>query len=313
MASTQSTARILLYTATADYRHDSIPTAINMLQATGPSIHVQFDATEDKSKFTDENLSNYDAVMFVHNTGEVLDDSGKAALQNYFNLGGNFVAVHAASDALRTTQFYGNEVGAFFDYHPPIQNATVDVINPSHPSTRMLPSQWSVTDEMYNFKSDPRSVGAVVVLSANESSYTDPGPRKFNQGTPHPTAWYQEHGAGVQTEMGGIPGRSFYTSLGHLNETWMDELFMAHVTGGITWALQSNTTKVFNPNAMVGNAAQSTASSSTTGSAAESGLTSSPSQTKAASSGTSRIPCPLWFQYLLLLTAACVLYVAWII
>lgn len=33
------------------------------------------------------------------------------------------------------------------------------------------------------------------------------------------TAWYQEHGAGVQT--GGIGGRSFYSSLGHLNETWM--------------------------------------------------------------------------------------------
>jgi len=32
------------------------------------------------------------------------------------------------------------------------------------------------------------------------------------------TAWYEEKIAGVQD--GGIPGRSFYTSLGHLNETW---------------------------------------------------------------------------------------------
>lgn len=31
-------------------------------------------------------------------------------------------------------------------------------------------------------------------------------------------AWYQEHGAGVQSN--GTAGRSFYTSLGHLNETW---------------------------------------------------------------------------------------------
>jgi hypothetical protein len=56
----------------------------------------------------------------------------------------------------------------------------------------MLPAQWHVQDEMYadrcsgiisrlliflsayryNFKSDPRAVGAIVVLSANESSYT---------------------------------------------------------------------------------------------------------------------------------------------
>lgn len=32
------------------------------------------------------------------------------------------------------------------------------------------------------------------------------------------SVWYQEHGAGVQS--GGTAGRSFYTSLGHLNETW---------------------------------------------------------------------------------------------
>ena len=31
-------------------------------------------------------------------------------------------------------------------------------------------------------------------------------------------AWYQERGAGVQS--GGTAGRSFYTSLGHLNEIW---------------------------------------------------------------------------------------------
>lgn len=33
-----------------------------------------------------------------------------------------------------------------------------------------------------------------------------------------PEAWYQERGAGVDAS--GIAGRSFYTSLGHLNETW---------------------------------------------------------------------------------------------
>lgn len=65
----------------------------------------------------------------------------------------------------------------------------VDVIDQSHPSTRMLPVQWEVLDEMYwdftiqskcyhlilfryNFKSDPRALGAIVLLAANETSYT---------------------------------------------------------------------------------------------------------------------------------------------
>ncbi|KAH8118139.1 class I glutamine amidotransferase-like protein [Phellopilus nigrolimitatus] len=284
-AQQQSTARILLYTATADFRHDSIPTAIEALKNQSSTYNVEFDATEDKSKFSDENLANYDGIIFVSTTGEsesfyltqyhkvlrgnwnvdparfllVLDNSGKTAFRDYLDKGGNFIAVHSASDSLRNTTWFGDEVGAFFDYHPALQNATVDVTDASHPSTDMLPSQWHVQDEMYNFKSDPRSVGAVVILSANESSYIT-GLATFNQGTPHPTAWYQEHGAGV--DAGGTAGRSFYTSLGHLNETWMDNLFLAHVMGGVMWSLQANTTKAFNSSGLVGSAASGSGSSS---------------------------------------------------
>ncbi|KAL5526653.1 hypothetical protein ACEPAF_8377 [Sanghuangporus sanghuang] len=288
-AQQQSTAHILLYTATADFRHDSIPTAIQALQnqsvSNGGSFNVRFDATEDRTRFTDDTLAGYDAVMFVSTTGEVLDASGKTALRNYLDKGGNFIAVHSASDTLRNDSWFGEEVGAFFDYHPVLQNATVDVLDPSHPSTSMLPAEWHVQDEMYNFKSDPRSVGAVVILSANESSYVgkssdfflNDGQRNFDQGTPHPTAWYQERGAGI--EEGGFAGRSFYTSLGHLNETWMDELFIAHVMGGVTWALESSTTKAFNSSGLVGNpgndtsdpSGSSTASNSASGSASTSG------------------------------------------
>ncbi|EIM81515.1 class I glutamine amidotransferase-like protein [Stereum hirsutum FP-91666 SS1] len=282
--SASTPARVLIYSATADFRHDSIPTARDALIAQGSTANIQFDATEDQGTFTDDGLSVYDALVFLMNTGEaVLDENGKAALQKYLDLGGNFVGIHSASDALRNTTFYGNEVGAYFDYHPELQNATVDVIDSSHPSTSMLPTEWHVQDEMYNFKSDPRSIGAVVLLSANESSYTDTGTRNFDQGTPHPTAWYQEHGAGVQGN--GTAGRSFYTSLGHLNETWADSTFMAHVMGGITWALDSNLTRAFNASGQVGNP-EATASS--TNSTAGAGTSTSTSASSSASGSTSR-------------------------
>jgi hypothetical protein len=41
----------------------------------------------------------------------VLDTEGKAAFQDYLNKGGNFVAIHSASDSLNTTAFFGQEVG----------------------------------------------------------------------------------------------------------------------------------------------------------------------------------------------------------
>ncbi|KAI0366292.1 class I glutamine amidotransferase-like protein [Pilatotrama ljubarskyi] len=293
-------ARVLIYSATRDFRHDSIPTAVGALVAQGPAANITFDHTEDQTWFTDERLQQYDALLFLSNTGEVLDDAGKAAFQKYLNLGGNFIGIHSASDCLRNTTFFQRDLGAAFDYHPELQNATVDVIGPSHPSTSMLPKAWSVRDEMYNFKSDPRSVGAVVILSADESSYTDPGPRKYNQGSPHPTAWFQEHGAGVDSN--GTAGRSFYTSLGHLNETWHDPLFMAHVMGGIQWALQSNTTRAFNPDAKVGNATSSPSSSasSTRGTA-----TSSPPSSSSTSGGTSGA-APPWMSYRTFTTLAIV-------
>ncbi|KAJ7242786.1 trehalose utilization-domain-containing protein [Mycena haematopus] len=275
MTQSAPSARVLVYTATLGFRHDSIPTAVEALSEAGPSINVVFDHTEDQNQFNDQNLANYDAIMFVSTTGEVLDDSGKAAFQKYLDLGGNFVVsvplnclanpfesrqgVHSASDSLVNTTFYGKELGAYFDYHPALQNATVDVLV-SHPSTIMLPAEWHIQEEMYNFKSDPRAIGAIVLLAANESSYVDDGTRNFDQGTPHPSAWFQEHGAGV--ESGQIAGRSFYTSLGHLNQTWQDPLFISHVTGGLTWALQANTTKAFNASALVGNLGSSTGGSS---------------------------------------------------
>lgn len=263
-----SPARVLIFSRTVGFRHDSIPTAIEALKSHSTTLGVIFDQTEDQTKFTDENLQKYDALFFLSNTGEVLDDSGKTALQSYLNKGGNFVAVHSASDCLQTTAFYGREVGAYFDYHPELQNATVDVIGPSHPSTAAIPSAWKVVDEMYNFKSDPRSLGAIVVLAANESSYVDDGTRKFDQGTPHPIAWYQELGAGAEQEH--TAGRSFYTSLGHLNETWQDVLFLSHVLGGLRWALQSNTTLAFNQQGLVGNNDASAGSVSTLSTAAPS-------------------------------------------
>jgi hypothetical protein len=89
---------------------------------------AQFDHTEDPSWFTDFELSVYDVIIFLHNSGEVLDQDGKDALERYLQNGGNFVGIHSASDCLRDTSFYGAELGAWFDYHPEISNAVSLVI-----------------------------------------------------------------------------------------------------------------------------------------------------------------------------------------
>ncbi|CAE6426891.1 unnamed protein product [Rhizoctonia solani] len=182
----QVTPRILIYSATAGYRHESIPAATAALQQLGQQHGLAFDAIEDRAQFNDNNLANYDALLFLSNSQEVLDDSGKQAFQTYLNKGGNYVGIHAASACLYNTTFYQKEVGALFDYHPELQPVTFLVLDKDHPSTTMLPDRWTYTEEVYNFRSDPRSVGAKVLLSVDPSSYNDTHVPSYNQGSPHP-------------------------------------------------------------------------------------------------------------------------------
>jgi hypothetical protein len=79
-------ARILIYSATRDFRHDSIPTAIEALKARQDSINAQFDNTEDQTQFTDDVLSNYDTILFLSTTGE-------GAQSSYLTMGHVFLTI----------------------------------------------------------------------------------------------------------------------------------------------------------------------------------------------------------------------------
>jgi hypothetical protein len=107
--------------------------------------NVSMDFTEDARRFTDEGLNGYDALMFVSATGDgtflppnpiarnaqpnvyafstVLNQTQQTALRTYFQSGGNFVGVHATADCLGTTDWFVQQVGARFDYHPELQSA----------------------------------------------------------------------------------------------------------------------------------------------------------------------------------------------
>jgi len=62
--------RVLIYSLTREFRHESIPSAIKALQAKAIAINVEFDNSEDPARFTDEGLSRYDAIIFLSNTAE---------------------------------------------------------------------------------------------------------------------------------------------------------------------------------------------------------------------------------------------------
>jgi len=69
-SATPDAANILIYSATREFRHDSIPTAIEALKSRSAGYNITFEDTEDPTWFREDRLGKYDAVVFLSTTGE---------------------------------------------------------------------------------------------------------------------------------------------------------------------------------------------------------------------------------------------------
>ena len=110
--------RVLVFSRTTGFRHDSIPTGIAAIKQLGNDHDFQVDASEDPALFRDAVLSKFDAVIFLSTTGDPLNDSEQAAFERYIQGGGGYVGIHAAADTEYTWTWYGKLVGAYFRNHP---------------------------------------------------------------------------------------------------------------------------------------------------------------------------------------------------
>ncbi|MGW6418335.1 ThuA domain-containing protein [Streptomyces sp. NPDC055055] len=216
---------VLIYTRTTGYRHDSIPDGAAALTELAAELGRAAETTEDPDAFTPERLAGCAAVVLLSTTGNVLTPPGRAAFEAYLRGGGALLAVHAAANAEPDWPFYGTLLGTRFDGHPEIQPGTVLVDDRAHPATAPLPQRWDLTDEWYNFTSDPREnrdpgVRVRVLARADETTY-----RGGTHGDDHPLVWCGEVDR----------GRVFFTALGHAPETYREPLFRAHLAGALAW------------------------------------------------------------------------------
>jgi type 1 glutamine amidotransferase len=215
--------RVLVFSKTTGFRHDSIPDGVAAIQKLGQEHGFAVDATEDATRFNDADLAKYRTVVFVSTTGDPLDQqSEKDAFQRYIEHGGGYVGIHAAADSGYTWAWYGGLVGAYFNDHPSIQQATVNVVGQGTAATRGLPNRWIRTDEWYNYRSNPRS-DVRVLATLDERTYNPVGYNGGSMGEDHPIAWCHPYDG----------GRSFYTGMGHTKESYSDPLFLSHILGGI--------------------------------------------------------------------------------
>jgi type 1 glutamine amidotransferase len=213
---------ILVFSLTKGYHHASIADGIIAIKKLGVENRFTVDTTTDVRLFTSENLKKYKALVFLSPTGSsIFNDEQKAAFKQYINNGGGFIGIHAATDCNFEWEWYGKMVGGFFDSHPKVQDAKLNIIDPKNKIVKGLPQPWPHKDEWYNFKSFNTSVN--VLIKVDETSYQG-GTMKND----HPISWYHNFEG----------GKVFYTALGHTKECYTDPLFLQHLLAGMKWAMK---------------------------------------------------------------------------
>lgn len=246
--------RVLVFSKTNGFRHQSIPTGIHLLQEMGRKTGAfEITATEDLAEFEAEKLKAYDAVCFLSTTGNVflphpsqmkaMSDEQKAEatrregvlkenLMRFVREGGGFVGIHAATDTCSEWQEYGRMINGFFDGHP--WNAGTDVsikVEPGqekHPLVAMMEgANLEFKEEIYQLRDpyDSKAVHMLLRLDTEKTKMDLKGIKRTDKD--FGVAWIRHWDK----------GRVFYCSIGHNHDMYWHPKVVSHYLAGIQWAL----------------------------------------------------------------------------
>ena len=227
MAATK--ARILVYSGSTGFRHDSIPAAVEALKAIGTKAGYTVDATEDPEVFSAEKLKQYQALVLVSTStdpkkpeSEWFTGAKRDALQGFLKDGKGVVGLHAAADSHYNWGWYGQMIGGYFERHPKgTPKGTVTVIDAKNPATAKLPKTLERNDEWYYYKDFDPTVH--VLITVDPASIGD-GEADVN---PNPLVWCHAFGG----------GRVFYSGLGHTSESYSEPYLVNLLSGALVYAV----------------------------------------------------------------------------
>lgn len=218
--------RVLVFTKTTGYRHTSIEAGTEAIRQLGTEYGFAVNHTEDSTRFSDSGLAPYDAVIWLSTTGNPLNERQQEAFERYIKSGKGYVGIHAAADTEYDWPFYRELVGRQFVQHPEHQNGRIHTIKSDFPGMGGFGDSLTLFEEWYEY-TQPFSTELKYLMRLDTSTVSLrswKGPDQM--GVFHPLAWYQEYAG----------GRSFYTGIGHMDETFELPAFREHLAAGIIWA-----------------------------------------------------------------------------
>jgi type 1 glutamine amidotransferase len=228
-AAAKPARKVLVYSGSTGFRHDSIPAADEAIKAIGTKLGYTVDVSEDPQVFTKQTLAQYKAIVFVSNTtdpkkpeSEWFTGDRRDALVGFLKDGKGVVGIHAAADSHYHWDWYGQMIGGYFERHPKgTPKATQTVVDAKHPATAKLPKTTTRNDEWYYYKDFNPLMH--VLITVDPKSIGD-GEADAN---PNPNTWYHQFGG----------GRVFYTGLGHTSESYSEPYMITLLSGALTWAV----------------------------------------------------------------------------
>jgi type 1 glutamine amidotransferase len=223
--------KVFVYTKNGKgYVHDNIPSAVKCIQELGTENGFAVDVSDDPSKFNDDNLKQYNALIFTSTNNEVFDnDAQKLALMHYIEAGGGFVGIHSVTGTERNWAWFKRLVGGTFERHAKHQSFKEIIIDHNNPSTSFLPGIWERNDECYYTKEINPDIH---VLMVHDLSTVDDKGQPVMYGNTFPSVWCHTFDG----------GREWYTSLGHDSTTYAQPDFRKHILGGLQWVLNGQKT-----------------------------------------------------------------------
>jgi type 1 glutamine amidotransferase len=228
----QTKPRVLVFTKTQGFDHGTRTVVDSLIRALGANNGFDVDTANDTGAyFKDAKLKTYATVCFINVTGNIFNDSTKAAFQRYIEAGGGYVGMHASVDCEYTWHWYHQLAGAYFaNHHFGIAPAKLAVLSHAYPSTSWIAKdtitrsdEWYFfTPQTYDSTINPAILpGLTVLVNLVESSIPGSTENKF-----HPMSWCRQFDG----------GRTWYCGFGHYPDYFRDTVVQKSLLGGILWS-----------------------------------------------------------------------------
>ncbi len=243
--------KILHFTATSGYDHQTRTVSYQMFDSIGQLSGIQVDNDSTGVTFNSLNdLLQYDAIVFSNTSGDaILTPQAMQHFEWYIQSGGSLLGIHSATDTYRHSSANGNNTGTW-DFFPEILGASVqqfpshvygvpmyriDQIQ-SHPVLNSLPDPWFKEEEYYYWEQGYFD-SSVYVLHQVEVTI-GPNGMVNSYDSSRAVSW-------IRLTPGG--GKIFYTSLGHSPSNFTsDTSFIRLIKNAVEWITGTSSAPVVN-------------------------------------------------------------------